>query len=576
MAPPPKIDLPNDEKEALVPIAPPSPHNNSLSITPAQHLWSTFALCVCVLTHSYLLISVFPYAGFMAIDLIDDVNEENAGSYAGFIAASFMAGRAVTSYSWGKWADIYGRVTIIYLSLACSCVFSLLFGMAPSFGWAITFRCLLGFGNGILGSVKTSVSELAGGSEKLETRGMGLVMGMWGWGFLFSPALSGALAEPVKQYPDSELVQQFEGTLSKYPFLLPNLVGALFCVVAMLSLYFFVQETLPADQRRSPRLIPSDIVLWWKNLILSALYKMRRRHPEKIPLSSTEVEVYNATTESATKEENEDPETSIDEEMHDATMAHAESCTFLATAADRVESTKITKHAEMETETTIASLWANQRIRVHLSVYWMQSFLSVSLDEAFPLFCMSKMAGLSLSEKHIGNILSLSGLIFAICQYFVFSTIVNRCGIYKSIRIVTLVQIPVLFAFPISLLLNRSNDNPGELTWHVYAFLGSLVAVYRVSGNVFFSSVSMAINRTVSARQRGTVNGLSVLGGSLAKGLGPAFSGILVATSVSSGFVSPHAGVTVIFSTLGTIAIGVAYSANKYLKEEEKPQQQPL
>jgi MFS family permease len=568
MAPPKNV--PN-EQEVIVPIASLSPQKNPLSITPSQHLWSTFALCMCVLTHSYLLISAFPYAGFMAIDLIDGVNEENAGSYAGFIAASFMAGRAMTSYSWGKWADVYGRVTIIYLSLACSCVFSLLFGMSPTFGWAITFRCLLGFGNGILGSVKTSVSELAGGSEKLETRGMGLVMGMWGWGFLFSPALSGALAEPVKQYPDSEFVQRFEGTLSKYPFLLPNLVGALFCVVAMLALYFFVQETLPEGQRRSPKLIPSDIVLWWKNLLLSAIYKLRRQQSEEIPLCSTEVEGYNATTNSANEKDS--PETTIDEEMHDATMTHAESCTFLATAADRVESTKTTKHTEVETETTIASLWANPRIRVHLLVYWMQSFLSVSLDEAFPLFCMSRMAGLSLSEKHIGNILSLSGLLFAICQYFVFSTIVNRCGIYKAIRIVALVQIPVLFAFPVSLLLNRGTDSPGELTWPVYAYLGSLMAVFRVSGNVFFSSVSMAINRTVSARQRGTINGLSVLGGSFAKAFGPAFSGILVATSVSSGFVSPHAGVVVIFSTLGMVAVAVAYSSHKYLKEEDKPQQ---
>jgi hypothetical protein len=37
---------------------------------------SLASLCLCMLTHSYLLISVFPYSGFMAIHLIESVNEE--------------------------------------------------------------------------------------------------------------------------------------------------------------------------------------------------------------------------------------------------------------------------------------------------------------------------------------------------------------------------------------------------------------------------------------------------------------------------------------------------------------------
>ena len=76
------------------------PQSSTLSV--AQHSYSTIALCLCTLTHAYLLISVFPYAGFMAMDLIEGANEENAGSYAGFIAASFMAGRALTAYAWGR------------------------------------------------------------------------------------------------------------------------------------------------------------------------------------------------------------------------------------------------------------------------------------------------------------------------------------------------------------------------------------------------------------------------------------------------------------------------------------------
>jgi hypothetical protein len=44
----------------------------------------------------FLLMSVFPYSGFMVMFLIKDgsVDNENAGKYAGFLSSSIMVGRA--------------------------------------------------------------------------------------------------------------------------------------------------------------------------------------------------------------------------------------------------------------------------------------------------------------------------------------------------------------------------------------------------------------------------------------------------------------------------------------------------
>jgi MFS family permease len=142
-------------------------------LTPWGHTAATIALCLCTLSNAWLLISAFPYSGFMAIDLIPDVNEENAGSYAGMISSSFFLGRALSSYGWGKLADIYGRKFVLFASLGLSCIFSLLFGMAPTFGLALVWRFILGLGNGIMGTAKTTISEIAYGNQKLETRGMG-------------------------------------------------------------------------------------------------------------------------------------------------------------------------------------------------------------------------------------------------------------------------------------------------------------------------------------------------------------------------------------------------------------------
>ena len=51
-----------------------------------KHFMSTIALCSSVLTFFYLLMSVFPYSGFMVMHLIHGVDLEHAGIYAGFLA----------------------------------------------------------------------------------------------------------------------------------------------------------------------------------------------------------------------------------------------------------------------------------------------------------------------------------------------------------------------------------------------------------------------------------------------------------------------------------------------------------
>ena len=231
-----------------------------------RHFASTAAMCLCTFTHSWLLVSVFPYSGFMVIKLVKGTDEENAGSYAGLLAASFMIGRALTSYEWGRIADTYGRRIVFFVSLVLSAVFSLLFGLSASFGAAFLWRFLLGASNGVAGISKAVVSETAQGNELLETRGMSLSMGMWAWGFLLSPAISGFLSDPIRQYPNfwgndhqHETIYRF---LEMYPFFLPNLVSVALCIVDCLAVALWVPETLPAENLRSANQLPSDCCEW--------------------------------------------------------------------------------------------------------------------------------------------------------------------------------------------------------------------------------------------------------------------------------------------------------------------------
>ena len=141
-------------------------------VSNTQLTLATFALCTCTLIHAFVLISVYPYAAFMAVHLLPGVTTETAGTYSGVLASSFMAGRTLSAYPWGRLADRYGRNFVMISSLTLSALLSLLFGMSRSFTAALFYRFMLGLTNGLVGTVKTVVSEIAP-SEDVETKMMG-------------------------------------------------------------------------------------------------------------------------------------------------------------------------------------------------------------------------------------------------------------------------------------------------------------------------------------------------------------------------------------------------------------------
>lgn len=469
----------------------------------AAHARSTAALCLAVLTVSYMLVSLFPYAAFMAIQLRPDVNldGENAGAYAGVIAGAFMIGRTLSSYAWGQAADTYGRVTCLSASLILSSLFSLAFGLSTSFREAQLWRFLLGFANGILPISKTAVAELAGGDEELETRGMGLVLGMWGWGFLVAAASSGALAEPLKQYPDVHWLQNesrwYYRILEKFPFLLPNLVGTVFGLVALVAVNLFVTETLPKQSIRPLHHIPS--YLW------CSMKRLLSVNPEEDLISSEssamtsrgEQNVYGAMSyddyDDDSNEENlqkiEEPFNAADNDVsgaiREAPSTCDESVLLLSTTphsrpsvtatVQRRSSASTARHragrfgaasssvnSQSPEPATTASLWAQRSTRNHMLLFWVASLVMVATDEVFPLFCISKAAGLGLTEKSIGVILSTSGVILAVAQYLVYSVLLKLFSLMGSIRIGSMLMGPLVACVPMSLWWNQSNDGTGD------------------------------------------------------------------------------------------------------------------
>jgi MFS family permease len=541
----------------------------ALAITARIHYSSTIAMCLCTFTHSWLLVSVFPYSGFMVIKLVNGTNEENAGSYAGLLAAAFMIGRALTSYSWGRIADIYGRKIVFYISLVLSAIFSVFFGLSSSFGVAFLWRFLLGASNGLVGISKAVVSETARGNVQLETRGMSMSMGMWAWGFLLSPAIAGFLSDPIKQFPNLNLWVSKDQTIYKvlesYPFLLPNLISVLLCLIDFIAVVLWVPETLPETDIRSANKIPIDFRYWLRNLFSSS-----STEPTNTNLINNQQLIPN---EPSMVEEEEDNVL-----IHDH-MTHSESISLLSTSSiqlpflnnetcnDDDDYDPNTTCQSPPRKATLAFLWSKIDTRNHLIVFWIFSFVAIAIDEAFPLYCISKGGGLGLSEGSIGKLLSATGIIFALTQYHVYTWIVDTYGLRRSIQLGALLSAPLVTFVPLSLLLNDEGEGgkpstSNSLTWGSFIYLSLLLSFIRIFGLVFFSSITIATNRTVIPSHRGTMNGLSMLGGSIAKGLGPIFAGLLMSSGISSGLFPPKVGSALVFVIIGlcsAITAGVTF-----------------
>lgn len=482
-----------------------------------QLFLATAALCLCALINAFVLISVYPYAALMAVDLLPNhVTPQNAGPYSGLLASAFMFGRMLSAYPWGRLADVYGRRFVLVLSLSLSAIFNICFGLSKSFAIAIVMRFMLGITNGLVGTVKTVVSELAP-SEDVESKMMGAVVGMRSWGFLISPAIGGWLAEPIRQHSsiiiDEDYSAWWNTLMSDYPFLLPNLVGATLCIGTAVLVWFCIPETLAIVRgddtargatEQSPLLLPSHF-------------------------------------NNAGGKGGDDGK----ELMNDG-------------------------QTTSEKTTRVFGIWQVRSVRCSLIPYWLFSLAVSALDEVFPLFCIavSTSGGLGLSENSIGQVLSVAGLVFACSQYLVYVYTVDRMGLYKSLWIGSVMGFLPIFFIPLAVALQSPQtvtNNVPQLSLPAFLLLTVLMAVSKTFCCMFFASMSIVLNKTIDIEQRASVNGLATLGGSIFKGLGPILAGTLAAGCFSSPILGIYSSIVVFFSIglMGLSVLGLLLNLNE-------------
>ncbi|KAB2627264.1 protein ZINC INDUCED FACILITATOR-LIKE 1-like [Pyrus ussuriensis x Pyrus communis] len=172
--------------------------------------------------------SLFPFLYFMIRDLHIANREEDIGYYAGYVGASFMLGRVLTSILWGMVADRYGRKPVIIIGIVA----------VVNYWMAISTRFLLGSLNGSLGPIKAYSCEAF--REEHQALSMSTVSVARGIGLIIGPAMGGFLAQPADKYPS---IFSQNSIFGRFPYFLPCLcISALAFGVTIIS--FWLPETL--------------------------------------------------------------------------------------------------------------------------------------------------------------------------------------------------------------------------------------------------------------------------------------------------------------------------------------------
>lgn len=421
-----------------------------------------------------------------------NVNAEQAGYYAGYIAAVSMVGRMLSSIQWGQLADKLGRKPIILIGLFSIIICSVGFGMSTDIWTALTWRFLLGLLNPLSAISKTLVSEVC--AKQHESIGMGTITGSWGVGLVVGPAIGGMLSRPAESMPHTLGRIQL---LRTFPYLLPNIITAILSLITFIVIALFFEETL---------LLPSN-----------------RQHQETLtPTTTGAIEESYNNVDVGKLESLDEEETKFADETNGAT--------FLKSSGNQYDSISATiSHYDM---------CQQHGVYVAILSYALTSLISIMIDTVFPLWVMSNASsgGFEYSPVEIGHIMSFTGVAMILYNFLLYPIQANIWGERKSFYLGTVISAPLYLTLPLVTMLHCGASSRRPCGNLIFFLITVNVICIKLCGNLAFSASSLLINRSVPQHQRASLNGVSMTLSSVAKAIGPCIISLAYAWSVESDY----------------------------------------
>lgn len=140
--------------------------------------------------------------GFGIIIPIQPFYAEKLGASATqvtLLGASFSLMQFLFGSFWGRLSDRIGRRPVMLLSIGCSSLGYLIFGLSESLTVLFLARMLAGFGSANIGAAQAIIADST--PPESRAKGMGLIGAAFGLGFILGPAVGGFFSQFALSFP---------------------------------------------------------------------------------------------------------------------------------------------------------------------------------------------------------------------------------------------------------------------------------------------------------------------------------------------------------------------------------------
>jgi hypothetical protein len=193
-----------------------------------------------------------------------------------------------------------------------------------------------------------------------------------------------------------------------------------------------------------------------------------------------------------------------------------------------VSSAKATSKSESPRGASIVELVQYPGVTTTLCAYLVISFSSICFDEVIPLWSMASHShgGLQLPQVMIGTMLTITGCLLTIYTLAIYPLIAQSLGQRLSFKL-SQGSLAVL-----SILTTLIHSLPPSSAAR-FPLLVTCYTASKASASLGFASLAIILNHCVTKDKRGSLNGLSMTFGSIAKSLGPLFAAMAFAWSIN-------------------------------------------
>ncbi|KAL4984302.1 major facilitator superfamily domain-containing protein [Aspergillus falconensis] len=459
--------------------------------------------------------------------------ESTISKQAGILQGSFTAAQFLTAVLWGRLADNerVGRKRVLLIGLLGTCISCLGFGFSRSFAAAAVFRTLGGTLNSNSGVMRTMISESIE-EKKYQSRAFILLPMCFNIGVIIGPILGGLLADPLKNYP--QLFgpgSAFGGQngvwwMEHWPFLLPNLVSAIFIFISWVSVFFGLDETHEVARYRSD---------WGRKLgrRLVRVFCRRRYHQYR----------------------------SLSDYADDTSLLVDESIASRSLPPSPVRLRVQRRHKrpnfrQLFTRNVLLTLLVQFLLAFHTSAFNSMTFIFLPSPRA-PQSSHKGIfrfgGGLGLPSSRVGLATAIIGIIGLPLQIFIYPRIQSRLGTLTSFR-TFLPFSPLSYALMPFIVLIPSYP---YLVWPAFTLVVGLQVVSRTFA--LPAAVILVNNSVTDASILGTVNGAATSISSAARTLGPLLGGWGLGLGLKYNLVGGVWWALAVEALLGWFLLGTIY-----------------